>query len=153
MPSAVSKAEPTRPHYWVVVASRDHALHGVAQDIVQANHGRPGPLRRMQPGDGIVVYAPKLAYGQKALCQCFVALGEVSEGPVFQADVRPDFQPFRRSVRYQPVREQPIRPLLPQLTFIKNKQHWGYSFRVGCFAVPPADFELLRAALTATSRA
>lgn len=27
--------------YWVVVASRDHALHGVEQGILQANHGKP----------------------------------------------------------------------------------------------------------------
>ena len=139
----------SEPRYWVVVASRDHALHGVEQGIAQANHGKPGPLRRMQPGDGLVIYAPKLVFGEVAPCQCFIALGEVSDGPVFQVSVSADFQPFRRNVAYQPVTEAPIQPLLEHLTFIKNKKQWGYSFRLGCFAIPRADFERLRAALTA----
>lgn len=134
--------------YWVVVASRDHALHGVEQGIVQTNHGKPGPLRRMQPGDGVVIYAPKLVYGQTEPYQRFVALGEVNDGPVFQADISPDFQPFRRKANYQSVTETPIQPLLDQLTFIQNKARWGYNFRFGCFEIPAADFALLRLAMT-----
>ncbi|TGD78744.1 EVE domain-containing protein [Hymenobacter wooponensis] len=136
------------PRYWVIVTSRDHALHGVAQGIIQVNHGKPGPLRRLQPGDGLVLYAPKLTYGEAAPCQCFVALGEVSAGPVFQVDVSPDFAPFRREARYQPATEVPIQPLLAQLTFIPNKARWGYSFRFGCVEIPAVDFELIRAAMT-----
>ena len=139
-------------HYWVVVASRDHALNGVEQSIVQANHGKPGPLRRMQPGDGIVMYAPKSVYGQTQPYQRFVALGEVSDGPVFQVDVREDFQPFRRKASYQPVTETPIQPLLETLTFIQNKARWGYSFRFGCFQIPAADFALIRSAMTHTEQ-
>lgn len=39
---------------WVVVASRDYALSGVAQKIVQVYHGKLGPLRQMQSGDGLL---------------------------------------------------------------------------------------------------
>lgn len=143
----------SEPRYWVVVASRDHALHGVAQGIAQANHGKPDPLRRMQPGDGLVLYAPKLTYGQPTPCQCFVALGEVSDGPVFQVQVAPDFEPFRRIVHYQPVTEVPIQPLLTQLAFIQNKERWGYSFRFGCFGIPAVDFALIRSTMTADRHA
>lgn len=135
-------------HCWVVVASRDHALHGVEKGIVQTNQGKPGPLRRMQPGDGVVIYAPKLIYGQTEPYQRFVALGEVGDGPMFQADVSPDFQPFRRKASYQSVTETPIQPLLEELNFIKNKARWGYSFRFGCFQIPAADFALIRSAMT-----
>ncbi|MBO2007605.1 EVE domain-containing protein [Hymenobacter negativus] len=135
--------------YWVVVASRDHALHGVAQGIVQVNHGKPCPLRLMQPGDGIILYAPKLTYDQPAACQCFVALGEVSDEPVFQVYVEPGFEPFRRMVHYQPVTEVAIQPLLAQLTFIQRKERWGYSFRFGCFNIPAVDFALIRATMVA----
>lgn len=134
--------------YWVVVASRDHALNGVGQGIVQANHGKPGPLRRMQPGDGVVIYAPKRMYGQTEPYQRFVALGEVSQGPMFQAEISPDFRPFRRQVSYQPVTETPIQPLLEHLAFIEDKAHWGAKFRFGCFQIPAADFALIRSAMT-----
>ena len=90
-------------HYRVVLASCDHALHGVEQRIVRANHGKPGPLCRMLPSDGVVTYAPELTYGQPEPCQRFVALGKLSDRPVFQANVNPDFQPFRRQASYQPV--------------------------------------------------
>lgn len=135
-------------HYWVVVASRDHALNGVEQGILQANHGKPGPLRRMQTGDGVVIYAPKRIYDQTEPCQRFVALGEVSQGSVFQADVSPDLRPFRRHVSYQPVTETPILPLLAHLSFIEHKARWGANFRLGCFQIPAADFALIRSAMT-----
>lgn len=138
----------SQPNYWVVVASRDHALNGVEQGIVQANHGKPGPLRRMQPGDGVVIYAPKRMYGQAEPYQRFIALGEVNQGPVFQAEVGADFRPFRRHVSYQPIKETPIQPLLEQLTFIQNKAHWGAKFRLGCFSIPAADFALIQSAMT-----
>lgn len=32
----------TGPHYWVVVASRNHALRGIEEGPTQANYGHPG---------------------------------------------------------------------------------------------------------------
>ena len=139
--------------YWLVVASRDHALHGVELGIVQANHGQAGPLRRMHPGDGLVLYAPKRVFGQPAPCQCFVALGEVSDGPVFQAAVAADFQPVRRHARYQPVTEAPIQPLLAHLAFSAGNPRWGFLLRRGCLSISAADFARIRAALTPAPRA
>ncbi|MFC2305073.1 MAG: hypothetical protein ACFNT5_07870, partial [Cardiobacterium hominis] len=37
------------------------------------------------------------------------------------------------------VRPAPIRPLLPQLTFITDPQRWGYVFRFGLLSIPEAD--------------
>lgn len=133
------------PRYWVVVAARDHALSGVQQGILQANHGKAAPLRRMQPGDGVVLYAPKLAYGAPAPCQRFVALGIVADEPIYQANVSEDFQPFRRKAVYEAIVETPIQPLIEPLHFIANKAQWGYPFRFGCVEIPPQDFELIRA--------
>ena len=49
-------------NYWVVTASADHAARGRAEGIVQAGHGKDAPLRRMHPGDGVVVYSPRATY-------------------------------------------------------------------------------------------
>jgi len=132
------------PRFWVVVAARYHALSGVQQGIVQANHGKAAPLRRMQPGDGVVLYAPKLVYGAPAPCQRFVALGVVADEPVYQAVVGEDFHPFRRKAMYEAVVEIPIQPLLESLCFIANKAQWGYPFRFGCVEIPQQDFDLIR---------
>lgn len=136
--------------YWIVVASRDHALSGVAQGIVQANHGKAGLVNRMQPGDRILLYAPKVQLAGKEPCQQFVGLGTVVEGDVFQSNVSPDFQPFRRQVTYQSVTETPIQPLIDRLSFIKNKKSWGYPFRFGCFSIEQPDFALIETVLLAT---
>jgi hypothetical protein len=101
----------------------------------------------MQPGDQVVLYAPKLVYGSPEPCQRFIGLGAVADEDVFQANVSADFQPFRRKVHYESVQEAPIQPLLENLSFIQNKTHWGYPFRVGCFAIPATDFEHIRQAL------
>ncbi|WP_324678242.1 EVE domain-containing protein [Hymenobacter sp. GOD-10R] len=114
------------------------------QGIVQANHGKAAPLRRMQPGDGIVVYAPKLVYGEPTLCQRFVALGVVTDEPIYQATVGEDFHPFRRKARYEAVIETSIQPLLASLGFITNKAQWGYPFRFGCVEISQSNFDLIR---------
>jgi hypothetical protein len=36
-----------------------------------------------------------------------------------------------------------IRPLIPQLNFIQDKQHWGTMFRFGFFEITQADFETI----------
>ena len=134
--------------YWLVVVARDHALRGIQENFVQANHGKEAPLRRMQPGDGVLLYAPKLIYGSPDLCQRFVALGTVADEPVYQVSQIADFNPFRRKVAYEPVVETLIQPLIEQLSFITDKKHWGFRFRFGCFAIPQPDFELIRSAMT-----
>lgn len=136
-------------HYWVVVAVRDHARSGIEQGIVQANHGKEAPLRRMQPGDGVLIYAPKQTFGEKEPLQQFIAIGTVADEPVYQITVTDDFHPFRRRVTYdESVIATPIQPLIEPLSFIQNKASWGYSFRFGCFAIPKADFDLIRSAMT-----
>ncbi len=43
--------------------------------------------------------------------------------------------------------ETPIRPLIDGLSFIKDKQRWGYVFRLGLFEIPHRDFELIKRAM------
>lgn len=43
--------------------------------------------------------------------------------------------------------ETPIRPLINDLSFIKNKQSWGFMFRFGMFEIPKTDFELIKNAM------
>ncbi len=43
---------------WIAVASANHVALGRAQGFAQAGHGKPGPLRRLQPDDLIAYYSP-----------------------------------------------------------------------------------------------
>jgi hypothetical protein len=52
-----------------------------------------------------------------------------------------DFIPWRRNVFYVKSQETPIQPLLDELSFIKDKQKWGFPFRRGCFEISKEDFQ------------
>lgn len=129
--------------YWVVVTSRDHALDGAKAGVVQVNHGKEAPLKRMAAGDVVLYYAGKMIYGQDEVCQRFVAMAVLDDDTIFQYDFTPTFKPYRRKATYRQIREVEIRPLIERLSFIQNKDKWGYIFRTGFFEINQSDFELI----------
>jgi hypothetical protein len=129
--------------YWIIVAAKDHLQRGLAGGFIQANHGKAAPLQRMQPGDWVIYYSPKLVYAQPEKCQCFTAIGQVADERIYQHDMGGGFVPFRRDVRFLPAQEASILPLIAALTFIKDKVHWGAPFRFGSLSIPEADFRLI----------
>jgi hypothetical protein len=129
--------------YWIAVTFKDHVLTGVAGGFMQANHGKSSPLRRVAPGDWMIYYSPKVRYKGKEPCQSFTAVGQIKEGEVYTAVLALDFEPARRDVDFKACEEVGIRPLINQLTFIEDKQRWGYMFRFGFFEITQADFDLI----------
>jgi hypothetical protein len=134
--------------YWINTVSRGHDLRGVAGGFTQANHGKPHMLRRMERGDWIIFYSPRTDYPDGAALQAFTALGQVTDDEVYQADLDPEFQPFRRNVEFLPCTETPIRPLLDDLDFVTDKKRWGFWFRAGVFKIDEHDFGVIRSAMT-----
>ncbi len=129
--------------YWVVTASADHAARGRDWGIVQAYHGKVAPLRRMQPGDGIVIYSPREAMGGGAPVMAFTAIGRVADDAPWQEDMGGGFVPWRRRVIWQPVRPAPIRPLLDRLQLTAGQASWGMAFRYGHREISRQDFALI----------
>ena len=57
---------------WIAVASADPARRGRDHKplgFMQVAHGKPGPIRKVQPGDRVAYYAPTLTLGGKDKCQ------------------------------------------------------------------------------------
>jgi hypothetical protein len=129
--------------HWVIVASKNHVMNGVRWGIAQANHGKAAPLKRMQVGDGVLYYSPKLEFEGDEKLQAFTAIGRVTGETVYQFDMGGGFVPYRRDVKYMDCVDAPIQPLIPALTFIENKTSWGYLFRFGFFEIPKVDFDLI----------
>ena len=117
--------------YWINVVSRDHVQRGVAGGFTQANHGKPHMLKKMQKGDWIIFYSPKTAFEDGEPLQAFTAIGQITDDEPYQAEMTPDFHPWRRNVNFKKCKETPIRPLIEELDFIADKAHWGYKFRFG----------------------
>jgi hypothetical protein len=133
--------------YWIGVVAQDHVEAAVGHGFVQFNYGQPGPLERMQPGDGVAFYSPRARFPDGAPLQAFTAIGRVGDGPIFEAEAIEPVAMFRRSAAWFEATPAPIRPLLPQLSFIRNKEHWGAAFRFGVVRVPREDFAAIAAAM------
>lgn len=129
--------------YWVIVASKDHVKQGIHDGIVQANHGKASPLKRMSNGDYIIFYSSKENFDKPDKCQKFTAVGKLNDDEIFQVKMTNDFCPYRRKINFLPSKEVSILPLINELQFIKNKKSWGYPFRWGFFEISEHDFDLI----------
>ena len=137
----------TARNHWIGVVSRSHVRLGVEGGFIQLNHGKKAPLQRFHAGDGLLIYSPKTAYPDGDALQAFTAIGIVASGNIYQAEMGPDFKPYRVDVHFLPCEEAPIRPLIDDLSFIKSKTHWGAAFRFGLLGVPAEDFVLIAEAM------
>jgi EVE domain len=133
--------------YWIGVVAKDHVDRAIAGGFVQVNHGKAGPLERMHAGDGFAYYSPRLSHPDGAVLQAFTAIGRVRSGTVYQADGDADSRPFRLDVEFLSAAPAPVKPLVPELTFIRSKTHWGAAFRFGLVRVPASDFERIAGAM------
>mgnify|MGYP000991585589 CR=1 len=126
--------------FWIGTVSKEHVERGKAGGFAQLCHGKQSPLKRMQPGDILIYYSPNERYGEKSPYQCLTALGVIIDSLIYQIKMSPDFIPYRREVRYLQTIDTPIRSLIPQLSFIQDKNKWGYVFRFGVLPISCADF-------------
>lgn len=133
--------------YWIGVVSKSHVENGKKESICQVCHGKGGALKRMRKGDYLLYYSPTVTYGKKDPYQKFTALGQLVDEDIYQFDMGGGFTPFRRRIHYFVTQDAPIRPLLPRLSFIKNKEKWGAVFRYGLLSIPREDFEIIAAAM------
>ena len=129
--------------YWIIVASKDHVKSGVEQGIAQACHGKTAPLKRMRKDDFVLFYSGKKTLGQPEICQEFTAIGQVKDEDVYPFQQTADFCPSRRNIDFFESTDISILPLINDLSFIQNKQSWGYPFRFGFFEISKTDFELI----------
>jgi len=135
--------------YWIGVASKDHVARGVKGGFCQLCHGKAQPLKRMQQGDWIIYYSPKVRFGDEEICQQFTAIGRVLGGDVYPFQMAPGVISFRRNIEFLPAQAVDIRPLIQQLHFIQSKSRWGYAFRFGHIEILQDDFELIASKMLA----
>lgn len=133
--------------YWIAVASKEHVKKGVAGGFAQVCHGKSSPLNRMEEGDWIIYYSPTTQFRQKEPCQSFTAIGKIKGGNPYLFPISEYCIPWRRDVSFLKSEEATIRALLDELSFIKDKQKWGFPFRRGCFEITQQDFEIIKRAM------
>ena len=127
-------------NYWINTVSYDHLKNGMEDGFTQANHGKRMNLQRLSKGDLIVFYSPRTHFRGGDPLQQFTAVARVTDEEPYQAEMHPDFHPWRRRVDYLPCPPTSIRLLIADLDFIHDKQKWGFPFRRGLFNISEKDF-------------
>jgi len=125
--------------YWVGTVSREHVMIGVEGEFCQVCHGKKGPLGRMNPGDGLIYYSPKVSMDSNQKLQAFTAIGKIADANIYSFQMTPNFIPFRRNVTYlKGVKQIPISSLKDKLAFTQGS--WGMKLRSGLFEITKEDF-------------
>ncbi len=127
----------------------DQVRQGQHGGFVQLSHGEEIPLKRMQPGDWLIYYSSRLSVQNKEKCQSFTAAAQISDAEVYSVFLPEGYVLFRRNARFIPCCNASVVPLIEQLSFIDNKQHWGYPFRNGHFEISFEDFQIIAKAMRA----
>jgi len=133
--------------YWIGVASLDHVQRGMEEGFVQFSHGEEFPLKRMKPGDWLIFYSSRMDEKRQEKCQAFTAIARMKDSEAYSVFTPEGFVFFRRDAQYYPCHYAAIHPLIGQLSFILNKQRWGFPFRTGHFEISPEDFHFIAAAM------
>lgn len=134
--------------FWIGVACKEHVENGVKLGICQFCHGKSGPAARLSKGDFLIYYSSKVSMENSQLYQKFTAIGRITDSKPYQVEVENNFspnnfKPFRRNVEYFDAKHADIKPLIPELNFIKNKTSWGYVFRYGFLEIDKESFEII----------
>ena len=135
--------------FWIGVAAKQHVMMGLRDGYCMFAHGEHRAVEKLGVGDLFTYYAPMIGMGTGGQVRVFVAIGTV-------LDVPPEAQPmggaligWRRKAHYFDAQDASIYPLLAQLSFIKDAQHWGIHFRKSLFKVTDADFTVIASAMGA----
>ncbi len=129
--------------YWIGVASKEHVENGVKLGICQFCHGKSTLAKRLQKGDYVIYYSSKVTMEGSEPYQKFTAIGIVNDDMPYQVEMESGFKPFRRNIDYLAATHVDIKPLIPILPFIKNKNAWGYVFRYGFLEIDQQSFEVI----------
>ena len=131
--------------YWIGVASKDHVLKGQQLGIAQFCHGKQSAAKRLHKGDYLIYYSPRITMEGSTPCQKFTAIGYVRDDLTYQVEMSTDFKPFRRNIFYFPnqIEDVSIKPLINDLSFIRNKKSWGMTFRTGLIEIDAISFDII----------
>lgn len=133
--------------YFLICASKDHVLEGVEGGFAQAGHGRKDFISKPSKGDWVVFYSSKDKFDAGKPLQKFTAIGKVVDEEPYQPNASGSFKPYRHNLKFKNIQEVEIRPLLERLTFIKNKERWGFYLISGFREISKEDFEVIEHAM------
>lgn len=144
--SSATKGDGRR--YWIGVIPKSRVTMCVEAGVAMFAHGRHAPVKRVQPGDWLAYYSPRTIMNGGEEVRAFTAIGKIKDRDPYETEVAPGRLAWRRDIAYaKRVHDADVYPLLDQLSFIADRQHWGLAFHRSIFSVPRDDFMLIANAM------
>jgi hypothetical protein len=120
----------------------------VAGGFAMFAHGRHQAVARVRAGDWLAYYSPRALLGGGEEVRSFTAIGRISDRDPYETEMRAGHVGWRRDIAYEASAHQAdIYPLLDQLSFIKDRSHWGLYFHRSLFPIPLPDFRRIATAM------
>jgi hypothetical protein len=136
-------------NYWINTVTCDLVKVALKGEFAQAGQGKRVELQKLKQGDLIAFYSPRTeSWGGDPL-QAFTAIGQIINEEPYQVTISQEVHLWRRKVEFFDCHVTPIRPLIEDLDFIKDKIHWGGPFHHGLFQIEKEDFERIAQAMGA----
>ncbi|TDA42155.1 MAG: EVE domain-containing protein [Thermoproteota archaeon] len=141
--------------YWIFVT--DHMNWDVVlkEGIYGLPEKREKLMKRVKKGDEAFIYMVQEKVEYRILPSRIAGLFEIVSDP-FKSDkriFRGDLYPNRVMLKPILVPERPLdfKPLVPRLSFIRNKERWSAYLRRGIVEIPEKDYMLIRREMESTS--
>lgn len=141
--------------YWIYVTNFDNWEVTKETNILGASKRHRNALTRMNEGDACLVYVKSERRSERvgpAIVGQYEVASKLFEDnkKIFHAPSLLPAETFSLRIRLKPIRvlESPIKfkPLVPNLTFIKNKERWSLSVRGRAVVeIPERDYRTILA--------
>jgi hypothetical protein len=136
------------PRHWIAVVPKAHVDRAVAGGFAMFAHGRHAAVTRVRPGDWLAYYSARTLLEGGDKVRAFTAIGRIAAREPYEAEMSGGQPGWRRNIAYEEKAKQAdVYPLLDDLSFIKDRQHWGLFFHRSLFSVAREDFALIAQAM------
>jgi hypothetical protein len=140
--------KPEGPRHWIAVVPKVGVERCLAGGFAMFAHGRHDAVKRTKTGEWLAYYSPRTLLKGGDEIRAFTAIGKFTEREPYEAEMMPGRVGWRRDIAFEKgAREAGVYPLLDQLSFIKDRTHWGLFFHRSLFSVQRDDLVLIAAAM------
>ncbi len=136
------------PRYWIAVVPKAGVERGLAGGFAMFAHGRHDAVKRTSPGEWLAYYSPRTLLKGGEEVRAFTAIGRFTERQPYETEMMAGRVGWCRDCAFEEkAREADVYPLLDELSFIRDRTHWGLFFHRSLFSVPRDDFARIAAAM------
>jgi hypothetical protein len=136
------------PRYWIAVIPKSRVELAVAGNFAMFAHGRHDAVKRTSAGEWLAYYSPRTTLNAGEEVRAFTAIGRFTDREPYEAEMSAGRVGWRRDIAWQKrTHDADVYPLLDELSFIKDRTHWGLFFHRSLFSVPRDDFALIAKAM------